>query len=130
MFGTSDATLTRIGVAHRTDRDGEDFRVAQWSRSPYDVRRLALRGREGDRRVDGAARLIEGLGGPDNVVGLESCVLRVRVEVHDPARVDSLVLRIPEVLAVVRSDTIVQIVVGPGADVLAAAMEELLGSAE
>ncbi|MDO4259845.1 MAG: PTS transporter subunit EIIB [Actinomycetaceae bacterium] len=65
------------------------------------------------------SRLILGLGGAENVVDIEPCIQRIRVEVRDPAAVDETLLRQPEVLAVVRSGEVVQIVAGRISDDLA-----------
>jgi len=76
--------------------------------------------------VDRARSIAAALGGAGNVVDVEPCSPRIRVQVRDPAGVDELGLRLPEVLAVVRSDDIVQIVIGPGADDLARELSEVL----
>lgn len=64
-------------------------------------------------------RLARALGGALNIVEVEGCVTRVRVEVANPARVDDDAIRDLGALAVVRSDFVVQVVVGPTADALA-----------
>ncbi len=69
--------------------------------------------------MDHAWLFVAALGGVGNVVDVEPCSPRIRVQVRDPARVDEFGLRLPEVLAVVRSEDIVQIVIGPGADDIA-----------
>lgn len=78
----------------------------------------------------GAASMVAGLGGPDNIVAVEACGLRVRVEVRDPLMVDEDTLRGPGVLAVVRSDAVVQIVTGPGAGELADRMARVIAVAQ
>ncbi|WP_241157547.1 PTS transporter subunit EIIB [Schaalia sp. ZJ1691] len=59
------------------------------------------------------------LGGPRNIKDVEPCAMRVRVEVIDQRLVDETRLRIPEVLAVVRSGSVVQIIAGTHSDSLA-----------
>lgn len=71
--------------------------------------------------------LVDGLGGPRNIVEIEPCILRIRVVVADQALVDESRLRRPGVLAVVRSGEVVQVVAGPISDGIAAAMSASLG---
>ena len=72
-----------------------------------------------------AEEILAALGGNDNVVDLEPCIRRLRVEVSDPALVDEDSLRSNGAFGVVRSGRVVQVVVGPEADDLAAAMDEI-----
>ena len=71
-----------------------------------------------------AAEMLAALGGSENVVVLEPCITRLRVEVTDPALVNEESLRENGAFGVVRSGRIVQVVVGPVADDLA---EEITG---
>lgn len=66
-----------------------------------------------------AAEMLAALGGSENVVELEPCITRLRVEVTDPALVNEDSLREHGAFGVVRSGRIVQVVVGPEADNLA-----------
>lgn len=75
-----------------------------------------------------AEEILAALGGNENVVDLEPCITRLRVEVSDPALVDEESLRNHGAFGVVRSGRVVQVVVGPEADDLAAAMEQIRGS--
>lgn len=75
-----------------------------------------------------AEEFLAALGGDANVVDLEPCITRLRVEVSDPALVDEETLRSHGAFGVVRSGRVVQVVVGPEADDLAAAMDQLRGS--
>lgn len=72
-----------------------------------------------------AARILAGLGGDANVLDLEPCVTRLRVEVADPTLVDESALRAAGAIAVVRSGIAVQVIVGPEADTLASDIEDL-----
>lgn len=72
-----------------------------------------------------AEEILAALGGNENVVDLEPCITRLRVEVVDPALVDEESLRTTGAFGVVRSGRVVQVVVGPEADDLAAAVDEL-----
>lgn len=72
-----------------------------------------------------AEEILAALGGAGNVVDLEPCITRLRVELADPARVDEAALRSSGAFGVVRSGTVVQVVVGPEADTLAAEIDDL-----
>ena len=73
-----------------------------------------------------AARILAGLGGVSNIVDIEPCTTRLRSEVHDASRVDVAALRAAGVHGVMMSGRVVQVVVGPGVDVLASELEELM----
>ncbi len=72
-----------------------------------------------------AERILAALGGDANVLDLEPCITRLRVEVADPRLVDEAALRAAGAIAVVRSGIAVQVVVGPQADTLASDIEDL-----
>ena len=72
-----------------------------------------------------ASRLLEGLGGKDNLKDVEACIMRLRVEVTSPDEVNEEVLREAGAFGVVIQDSVVQVVVGPVADELSAEIEEL-----
>ena len=72
-----------------------------------------------------AEEILAALGGDTNVVDLEPCITRLRVEVTDPALVDEESLRAHGAYGVVRSGRVVQVVVGPVADDLAADIDGL-----
>lgn len=72
-----------------------------------------------------AEDILAALGGSTNVVDLEPCITRLRVEVTDPTKVDEQGLRTTGAFGVVRSGRVVQVVVGPEADTLAADLDGL-----
>lgn len=62
-----------------------------------------------------AAKILECLGGVQNISGLENCMTRIRVSVKDPEKVDRAKLsKISGVLSVVGSKEEPQVVLGPG----------------
>lgn len=65
------------------------------------------------------------LGGAANVMEIEPCITRLRVEVVDPDLVDDAALKRHGAFGVVRSGRVVQVVVGPEADELALRIDEL-----
>jgi PTS system N-acetylglucosamine-specific IIB component len=72
-----------------------------------------------------AEQILAGLGGDANVVDLEACITRLRVEVVDPSLVDEAVLKATGAFGVMRSGNAVQVVVGPEADTIASDIEDL-----
>lgn len=72
-----------------------------------------------------AEQILAALGGVNNVVDLEPCITRLRVEVTDPEQVDEARLKETGAFGVVRSGRVVQVIVGPEADNLAAELEAL-----
>ena len=72
-----------------------------------------------------AQNILDALGGQGNVVDLEPCITRLRVEVEDPALVDDATLTAAGAIAVVRSGAAIQVIVGPEADNIASDIEDL-----
>ncbi len=72
-----------------------------------------------------AEQILRGLGGDANVVDLEACITRLRVEVEDPSLVDDAALTAAGAIAVVRSGAGIQVIVGPDADNIASDIEDL-----
>ena len=70
--------------------------------------------------------LIDALGGHLNIVEVEPCTMRIRIQVKSQRDVDEAALRVDGVLAVVRSGDVVQIVCGAQSDDVAVAMIAIL----
>ncbi|MCL3860336.1 glucose PTS transporter subunit EIIB [Actinotalea sp. K2] len=72
-----------------------------------------------------AEQILAALGGDANIIDLEPCITRLRVEVENPDLVDDAALKATGAFGVVRSGSVVQVVVGPEADTLASDIEDL-----
>lgn len=72
-----------------------------------------------------AEQVLAALGGVANVVDVEPCITRLRVELRDVDLLDEPALKETGAFGVVRSGRIVQVVVGPEADTLAADLDAL-----
>ncbi len=72
-----------------------------------------------------AEQILAALGGQANVVDVEPCITRLRVEVSDADLVDDAALKATGAFGVVRSGRIVQVIVGPEADSLAVELDRL-----
>jgi N-acetylglucosamine PTS system EIIB component len=70
--------------------------------------------------------IVAGLGGAGNIVEVEGCITRLRTELTDPSLVDEAALKRAGAHGVVRLGTVVQVVVGPEADMLADDIQDLL----
>jgi PTS system N-acetylglucosamine-specific IIB component len=72
-----------------------------------------------------AEQILTALGGDANIIDLEPCITRLRVEVIDPTLVNEAALKATGAFGVVRSGKVVQVVVGTEADTLASDIEDL-----
>jgi len=73
-----------------------------------------------------AEKLVAGLGGAANIVEIEPCITRLRTEVEDASLVDEAALKAAGAHGVMRSGSVVQVVLGPEADTIASDIEDLL----
>lgn len=73
-----------------------------------------------------AEAIVAALGGADNIVEIEPCATRLRTEVTDGALVDEPALKAAGAYGVLRSGSVVQVVVGPEADTIASDIDDLL----
>lgn len=73
-----------------------------------------------------AEKIVAGLGGAGNIVEIEACITRLRTEVTDGGLVDERALKAAGAHGVLRSGTVVQVIVGPEADTLASDIDDLL----
>lgn len=76
--------------------------------------------------MDKAEAIVAALGGADNIEEIEPCATRLRTEVSDPGMVDEAALKAAGAFGVMRSGTVVQVVVGPEADTIASDIEDIL----
>jgi PTS system N-acetylglucosamine-specific IIB component len=73
-----------------------------------------------------AEQIVAGLGGAANIEEIEACITRLRTEVKDPALVSEAALKAAGAHGVLSSGRVVQVVVGPEADILADDIGDLL----
>lgn len=73
-----------------------------------------------------AEQIVAGLGGADNILDIEPCITRLRTEVKNAALVDDAALKAAGAHGVMRSGTVIQVVVGPQADTIASDIEDLM----
>ncbi|MDN5565007.1 PTS system N-acetylglucosamine-specific IIB component (Glc family) [Luteococcus japonicus] len=73
-----------------------------------------------------AEQILAGLGGAGNIVEMEPCITRLRTEVSDPSLVDEAALKAAGAHGVMRTGTVVQVIVGPEADTLSEDIQDLM----
>ncbi len=74
-----------------------------------------------------AAIILEGLGGKENVVSLDNCITRLRLEVKDHTQVNEKKIKSAGIAGVIRpSKTAVQVIVGTKVQFVADAMKKML----
>jgi PTS system N-acetylglucosamine-specific IIB component len=72
-----------------------------------------------------AEQILATLGGDANILDLEPCITRLRVEVMNPTLVNEAALKATGAFGVVRSGKVVQVVEGTEADTLVSDMEDV-----
>lgn len=73
-----------------------------------------------------AQKVIQGLGGKENIVTIDNCITRLRLEVRDSSKVDKIVLKkAGAVDTVVLDRSSVQIIIGPQVQYIAEEMKKL-----
>ncbi|RGB68465.1 MULTISPECIES: PTS transporter subunit EIIC [unclassified Amedibacterium] len=74
-----------------------------------------------------AATIIEGLGGFDNIINVNNCISRLRVDVKDMALVDETKLKKTGSMGIVKpSETHIHVIYGPKVEAIAASVREVL----
>jgi glucose-specific phosphotransferase system IIBC component len=73
-----------------------------------------------------AGRLVRAFGGRDNIVTLDACITRLRIEVADTSKVDKATIQKLGAAGVVEVGNNVQAIFGPRADALKSEMQKLM----
>ena len=107
--------------------DGEDTRL--YTRADYNAKRD---GKDGDTDQNGdhatSDLIMQGLGGKDNIAGLDCCATRLRVTVKDPELVKDMLLKESGAAGVIHKGTGVQVVYGPQVSVIKSELEDYMNS--
>ena len=72
-----------------------------------------------------AQKIVDALGGFDNIIEIEPCITRLRCELEDGSVIDEAALKAAGAHGVVAMGSTVQVVVGPNADTIAEDVEDL-----
>ena len=80
----------------------------------------------GASRASVSALITQGLGGRDNITGVDCCATRLRVTVQDSAKISDSLLKQSGAQAVIKKGTGVQVIYGPQVTVIKTDLEEYL----
>ena len=61
-----------------------------------------------------AKKIVEGLGGMENLQEIDNCATRLRVIVKDSAKVDEKILKVAGAKGIFRKENAIQVVIGTG----------------
>lgn len=75
---------------------------------------------------DRPERILAALGGAENVIDIEGCITRLRCELEDGSVVDEAALKKAGAHGVMKVGSVVQVIVGPEADMIASDIQDLL----
>ena len=88
----------------------------------------AVTGNPDGKYADMARILLRGLGGPENILSIDNCITRLRLEIRDMSRVDENVIRSSGAAGVIRpGKTALQIVIGTTVQFVADELKQLCG---
>lgn len=73
-----------------------------------------------------AVQILAALGGKENVVSLESCITRLRIELKDPSKLNDKVLKAQGAVGVMKMGKAVQVVLGTTAEQVETEIKKLL----
>ena len=104
----------------REDGDGD---VKLYTRADYNDKKNKSKA---SSRV--SELILEGLGGKDNIVGLDCCATRLRVTVSAPELVSDVRLKESGARGVIKRGNGVQVVYGPQVSVIKSELEEYIAS--
>lgn len=72
-----------------------------------------------------AQKIVDALGGFDNITEIEPCITRLRCDLEDVSLVDEAALKAAGAHGVLKVGDSVQVIVGPNADTIAEDIEDL-----
>lgn len=75
---------------------------------------------------DTAEQVLAGLGGGDNIISMEPCITRIRVQLHDRSKLDEAALKQAGAHGVMKMGDAVQVVMGTKSDNIEGEMRRIL----
>ena len=79
-------------------------------------------------KEDASELILSGLGGVENIVSLDCCATRLRVEVKDNKKISESDLRNSGALGLTIKETAIQVIYGPGVNRVKSKLEDYMGS--
>lgn len=114
--------IRRRNYATPGREEGED-EVKLYTRADYNEKKNA-QNRDGEHET--SKRILEGLGGQENIVTLDCCATRLRVTVKDEELVSDDILKASGARGVIRRGGGVQVVYGPQVSVIKSELEDYM----
>jgi PTS system D-glucosamine-specific IIC component len=105
--------------------EGDETRL--YTRADYNKKK-ATAAADGEDEHHISRLILEGLGGKDNITGLDCCATRLRVSVKDPDLVADALLKESGAAGVIRKGGGVQVVYGPQVSVIKSELEDYIKS--
>ena len=100
-------------------REDDEAETKLYTRADYNEKKK-------NAESETSALILQGLGGADNLVGLDCCATRLRVTVKDPSLVEEAPLKQSGAAGVIRKGDGVQVVYGPQVAVIKSELEDYL----
>lgn len=75
---------------------------------------------------DTAEQVLAGLGGSDNIISMEPCVTRIRVQLHDRSKLDEPALKQAGAHGVMKMGDAIQVVMGTKSDNIEGEMRRIM----
>lgn len=104
------------------EEDSEETRL--YTRADYNAKKESSTSK--DAHSDVSALILEGLGGKENLIGLDCCATRLRVSVKEPSRVRDDLLRQSGAAGIIKKGGGVQVVYGPQVSVIKSELEDYM----
>lgn len=104
-------------------REVGDDEVKLYTRADYEAKKKS-------GKNDVSEIILDGLGGKDNITGLDCCATRLRVTVKDIGKVNDALLKQSGARGVIKKGVGVQVVYGPQVSVIKSELEDYIASVE
>ena len=103
----------------------DDGETKLYTRADYNEKKKT---NQKEQSAETSRLILSGLGGKENLAGLDCCATRLRVTVKDDTKVDEGLLKQSGAAGVIRKGNGVQIVYGPHVSVIKSELEEYLNT--
>ena len=118
-------------------REDEDAGVKLYTRSDYDAKNDKGKSNEDKKETaeptkedDVSSKIEIGLGGAGNIVSVDACITRLRVNVKDGSLVNKDILKSTGAVGVMQNGDAVQVIYGPKVSVIKSRFDEYLAKGE
>lgn len=109
-------------------REDDAAETKLYSRADYNAKKSGEERHKSAARESVSGLILAGLGGKDNLSGLDCCATRLRVSVKDPSLVNDALLRQSGAAGVIKKGVGVQVVYGPQVSVIKSELEDYINS--